>query len=319
MKRIAVFRALYLGDFLCVVPALRALRKHYPNAEITYIGLEKFEDLVRRYGQYIDCFIAFPGFPLLTEEPIEPSDFEAFLTNIRSKEYDLLFQMHGSGSVVNNLLQTFKAKKMVGFCEQPSQQSSSFLLYPNSLHEIHRHLALLKHQKIPTDGDHIDFPIHALDQEAFKWANLDIQEPYICMHPGSKAASRQWPLWYFAKIGNLFSKRGYQIVITGVISEIHLAKELSKLLDVPAIIAAGKLSLGGTAILLSKTNFLVTNCTGVSHMAAALKTPSVVISMDGEPHRWGPLNKELHRTVDWKSKPNYFRVLKEVDVISRMA
>jgi ADP-heptose:LPS heptosyltransferase len=66
-------------------------------------------------------------------------------------------------------------------------------------------------------------------------------------------------------------------------------------------------------VLLRDASLLVSNCTGVSHMAAALKTPSVVISMDGEPYRWGPLDERLHRTIDWTAEQDISRVVAETE------
>ena len=82
MNKIAVFRALYLGDFLCSVPALRAIRKHYPNSTITWIGLPEMRDLASQYAHYIDNYIPFPGFPLLSDD-FDPEMFADFLQNIR--------------------------------------------------------------------------------------------------------------------------------------------------------------------------------------------------------------------------------------------
>ena len=76
--------------------------------------------------------------------------------------------------------------------------------------------------------------------------------------------------------------------------------------------AAGKTSLGAIGVLIKNAALLISNCTGVSHMAAAFETPGIVISMDGEPERWGPLNKELHRTIDWATTPNFELVREEL-------
>src|SRR5690606_34562089 len=65
----------------------------------------------------------------------------------------------------------------------------------------------------------------------------------------------------------------------------------------PAVNASGETSLGVAAALLERAALLVTNDTGISHLAAALGTPSVVVFLASDPERWAPLDRERHRPV----------------------
>ena len=99
--RIAILRALYLGDFLLAVPAFRAIRRQFPEAEISLIGLPWARSLVRRFAHYLDRFVEFPGYPGIDEVPVCPERTARFLEEQQAYGYDLAIQMHGSGRTSN--------------------------------------------------------------------------------------------------------------------------------------------------------------------------------------------------------------------------
>jgi ADP-heptose:LPS heptosyltransferase len=65
----------------------------------------------------------------------------------------------------------------------------------------------------------------------------------------------------------------------------------------PYIDTASPISIGGLAALLMNARLLVSNDTGVAHLAPALQLLSVVIFFSTDPRRWAPLNTALHRTI----------------------
>src|SRR4051812_21787571 len=76
-KRVAFFRALYLGDMLCAIPAARALRKALPDAHITLVGMPWASFMADRYAEYFDAFLAFPNHPGLHDEPAPQDAIDA--------------------------------------------------------------------------------------------------------------------------------------------------------------------------------------------------------------------------------------------------
>jgi len=322
IKKIAVFRALQLGDMLCAIPALRALHHAYPNATITLLGLPWAQSLTERFPHYIHAFKHFPGFPGLPEQRVDEKAFVHFLQEVQHERFDLILQMQGNGSIVNPMVELFGAKHTAGFClkDDYCPDENLFLEYPAGIHEIERHLQLMQHLGIATCGTDLEFPLYKKDYEAYEQLGLALQtQRYACVHPGSRGAWRQWPTEHFATLANYCAAQGLQLVLTGTKDEIELVDAVAKNLQTGAVMAAGKTSLGAAGVLIKNARLLISNCTGVSHIAAALETPSLVISMDGEPERWGPLNKDLHKTIDWKTNPDLESVSTELkNLLSRL-
>ena len=300
--RVAILRALALGDLLCAVPTLRALRHAWPKAEMVLIGLPWARQFVRRFARYLDGFREFPGYPGLPEREPDVAQIPAFLTHMQREHFDLAIQLHGSGSFVNSLTVLLGAPRCAGFFVQGEYcpDSKMFAPWPQTGLEIHRLQSLAAHLGIPSRGDELEFPLSGDDfRELAQLPHASDLVPgrYVCVHPGASAADRRWPVENFAAVADALAAGGRQIVLTGVESERALTAAVRRAMRRPAIDLAGETTLGSLGALVSRAALLVGNDTGVSHVAAALRTPSVVISTGDNPARWAPINQALHRVL----------------------
>ncbi len=293
---IAIFRALQLGDLLCVVPALRALKMEYPAARVTLIGLPWARSFVERFRHYLDEFVEFPGFPGLPERRCDEAALPGFFQAMRRRRFDLALQMHGSGETVNPLVVLLGARHSGGFnrCGEWCPDASRYVDWRDREHEILRYLRLLARLGVPARGTGLEFPLTPADRAEQRAFGL---ENFACIHPGSQLASRRWPAERFAAIGDALAQAGMKVALTGTAAEAPLTRRVADAMRREALDLAGRTSLGGLAALIARARLLVCNDTGVSHIAAAMRTPSVVVCSGADPQRWAPLDRRLHRVV----------------------
>jgi ADP-heptose:LPS heptosyltransferase len=307
VERIVVFRALVLGDMLCAVPALRALREGYPGARITLVGLPWAEALVQRLS-CVDDFIAFPGHPGLPERACDVRDLPRFLDDVQQRRYDLAVQLHGSGPVVNPLVNLFGARRMAAFCNaqawQPDGPLDLAVPWPDKGHEIERLLALTDALGLPRRGLQMEFPLQKDDDRALHaaWPGRDDAGAYVCVHPGAQLPSRRWLPERFAAVADAIARSGRTVVLTGAPAESDVVARVRAAMRERAVDLCGRTTLWTLGALLRRAEHLVSNDTGVSHVAAALRVPSTVVSSGADVARWAPLDGVLHRVL-WAGVP----------------
>lgn len=300
-RRIAVFRALHLGDLLCATPALRALRCQFPAAEVTLIGLPWAADLVRRLPS-LDRFAPFPGYPGLLEVPYEARRTEAFLTRMRAAGYDLVIQLHGDGHISNGFVAAMGASRSLGYRLGPDTRLTDSLPWVEDETETLRWLRLVALLGSPTDDVRLEFPITA-EEKAHAAALLTGfgtgPGPLVGLHPGAKDPARRWPAARFSAVAaRLVDQWDARVVLTGGAAERELTAVVQRMASRPVLDLAGQTDLGTLAAVIGRLDLLLTNDTGAAHLAAATATPSVVLFGPSRPERWAALDRERHLVVD---------------------
>ncbi len=301
-RRIVVLRPLQRGDLLCAVPALRALHHGFPGAHIDLVGLPWARDFTARFSRYLDGFLAFPGFPGLPEREPDLPRIPRFLDEVQAIGYDLAIQLHGSGGITNPLTALLGARALACFYRPGEWRPAGAISvrYPENEHEVHRLLALAQALGAPDCGDELEFPVGAGDRLDLQVAleGAQIAGRYAVIHPGSRAAARRWHPESFAAVADGLAADGIHPVLTGSEAEAPIVAAVVGAMRAPATNLCGRTSAGALAALIERASVLVCNDTGVSHLAAALRTPSVVVFLASEVNRWAPLDGALHRVVE---------------------
>jgi ADP-heptose:LPS heptosyltransferase len=300
IRRVAVLRALFLGDLLMTTPALRALRRRFPRAEVTLIGLPWAEQLVARMPHLVDRFVAFSGYPGLAELPYDQARTAAFLAEQRAYGYDLAIQMHGDGTVTNAVVADLGARISAGLARPGDNRLDVALPYPDDAHEIRRWLGLAAALGAPAGDTALELR-PAPEDEAWADALLGRSRggPLVGLHVGAKDPGRRWPAARFAALGQaLYRKTGARLVLTGGHEDRPLGAEVAALSQRPPLDLTGRTDIGSFAAVVRRLDLLVTNDTGASHVAAAVGAPSVVLFGPTRPAQFAPLDRDCHRVVD---------------------
>jgi len=297
-RKVAVFRASRLGDFICATPAFRALRQALPQAEISFVGLPFIEPLATRLPSF-DRFYAFPGAPGIAEQLFNARKLTAFFRRMQAIPFDLVIQIHGSGVFSNPIALMFGGRLTAGFIRagDGTGHLDAACVYPNGLHEVKKTLFLTQFLGVPSEDERLDFPLAASDDKAAVLLLKRAMPPLIGVHARAEARTKKWRPERFAQAASRLAvdARGTVVLIGAGAEEGHL--ELVQGLRAPFVDLCGKTSLGVLGAVIKRLSVLLTNDSGPAHIAYALGIPSVTIFGSTLPSEWAPLETGRHRVV----------------------
>ena len=297
-EKIAVFRGLYLGDLVAATPALRALRRGYPGAEISLVSLPWAAALAPCLAPAVDRLIPYPGAPGLDGGGDE-AELGFFVDEMRAEGFDLAVNLHGRGPQSTRLVSSFGALRVAGFVggEGDYPRLNVSVPWDAEEHEARKLLLLAEAAGGIADGEGPRLLVRGEDHRRAGALLRGAGGPLALLHPGASVEEKRWPAEGFGRVARGLLRQGYAVAVTGSKGESGLAGRVCGLAP-GALDLSGRTDLSTLIALVARADVLVSNDTGPAHVAYALGTPSVtVFGPSTNARRWGPMDKNRHAVL----------------------
>jgi ADP-heptose:LPS heptosyltransferase len=302
-RRIVVLRAGGLGDLVFALPALGALRRAAPDAEIILLGERWQDELLSGRPSPIDRVeILSPTARtyLATGRLDDPADLDRTLGPLRKPRPDLAVQIHGGGRTSNPLISRLDAALTIGLRTADAQALDRWVPYVYYQHEVLRALEVVG--LVGARATEIE-PRLALVDADFEEADRSLgdRSRIAVIHPGATDPRRRWPTDRFASVGDELAAAGATVAVIGSAAEADLVDAVGRAMSGPAILLAGRLSMGGLVGTLARASVVVANDSGPLHLAAAVGAPTVGVYWCGNLINAGPFTRTDHRAhLSWR-------------------
>lgn len=272
-QRALVIRGGALGDFLLTLPVLQALREAAPDSRLELLAYPGIAELARRSG---------------------------VVDGIRSIEYGPLAGFFIRGAVLDpELRDYFGSFDLV----------VSYLYDPDGFFAGNLRDAGVR--RLVTGPHRPGGSAHAIDQLAAPLAELGLpltrrtaslrtvprsesESHAVVLHPGSGSISKNWPAERWLELAeHLLREEETRVAIVGGEADAEVLRALRSLKTYPGAGFWENLPLPELAGRLAASRLYVGHDTGVSHLAAVVGTPSLLVFGPTEPGIWAPPHEHV--------------------------
>jgi len=298
-QKILIIRLSSIGDIILTTPLLRSLRSAYPDAEIHYLVKKEFAALVNT-NPHLDKVIEFDkgkGF----------SELRKMKRYLKSQQYDWIIDIH-KNLRSRYLLFRNTAKYKTTYSKQIWKRTLLVWFKINRYKKIKptlkRYFEAVEAQGISYDGRGTEVHVPRKNIEKIKTylsgVGIAPEDPFATICPGASFDNKQWLPDRFAQAADyLVRQLGLKIVFLGGPKDKQLCDNIIALMKSSALNFAGKCTLPDSAGLLGQSKLVLTNDSGMMHLAQSQERPVVAI--------FGPTTAEL----------GYFPMPRESRVLER--
>jgi ADP-heptose:LPS heptosyltransferase len=263
--KILILRFSSIGDIVLTTPVIRCLKNQLPGAELHYAVKRDYCGIVENNPHISKVHILRD----YMEEIIEP---------MKKEKYDWIIDLHHN-------LRTLKIKKALK--KTPSKSFHKLnvekWLYTNlkinrlpPVHIVDRYMKTVAHLGVQNDGQGLDYFIPKMDEVKDSDIPTAHLAGYIGLVIGAAHNTKKMPV---EKLKALCKEIDHPIMLLGGKDDYQNGKEIAAVDSFKIYNACGKFRLNESADLVRRSKFIISNDTGLMHIAAAFKKP--IISLWG--------------------------------------
>jgi ADP-heptose:LPS heptosyltransferase len=257
-----------MGDTLWGTPAIRAVKKEFPETEIDLLVQPQWTSLFYNNKNIRRLIPYYPQWYFQIKS----------LPKIITTRYDHVLIFHANKDI-KRILPFLRSKSILS--HQIGISKIKIIKFKKPVHGILRRLALIKKLHIPANGTHMEIFFGEEDEikiHEFLRSNRLNPKNYIYMNIGGSFEYKQWPIDKFISLSKIvLENTSLFIILGGGPDDDDRAKLIKKALSTERIIIATKLKLKLSCGLIKQSKILITPDSGPMHIGFALKIPTVAL------------------------------------------
>lgn len=288
-----------LGDVLLATPLIRSVKQAWPHAAVDALVFEGTEGAIS----------ANPDIRRVLTIPLRPGRLAhlRFIWRLL-RRYEVALSVQAG---MRPTLYAFLAGRWRAGMHLPTRKGpwkrhllSKWILFDNlNVHTVAMSLALADLIGVPRRAEVVVSWSAQEEQRASQVLGDDPGEPLAVLHTYPKYRYKMWHRDGWIEVARWLSTRGFRLVLTGSgdPAEIAYVDDLARAMPAGTINAAGKLTLGASACLVSRARLYVGPDTAMTHVAAALGVPTAALYGPTNPVKWGPWPRgHASQTSPWR-------------------
>jgi lipopolysaccharide heptosyltransferase II len=305
-ERVLVKEVNWLGDVVMSLPALKAVRRAWPQTQLAVLVKRELAAFFDGSG-WIDDVI-----PYTVARGLQGiADRWHIVTQIRARRFDLaiLFPKSFEAALWAMLARVPRRAGLVTDARGPLLTDKVALTGEAVEGHQARQYAYLLRQTVGIDmrGDDNQPDVHEPHRATMRtWLGERRRRPHaplVALAPGAAfGPAKEWPAEHYAALIDVLAQHhGVECVLVGSAAERNKCAEVVAASQHGALIAAGETNLGELVALLSLCDAFAGNDSGSMHVAGAVGIPTVGLFGSTNPQRTGPRGPKttvLYRRIE---------------------